>query len=52
MTSEVVAGKWQFLGVPKAPASEALAKKIPARCRNAGIEITLVDRRGNVFDVP
>lgn len=52
MTSEVIDGKRQFVMVPKAPASEALARKISARCRNAGIEIALVDGRGNVFEVP
>ena len=51
MTSEIVVGKRQFVVVPKAAASEALAKKISTRCRNAGIEIALVDGRGNVFDV-
>ena len=52
MTSEIVEGKRQFAVVPKAPASEALAKRISARCRKAGIEIALVDGRRNVFDVP
>ena len=51
MTAEMAEGKRQFVVVPKAPATEALAKKISARCRKAGIEIALVDGQGNVFDV-
>ena len=52
MTTEMVEGKRQFVVVPKAPVTEALADKISARCRKIGIEIALVDGRGNVFDVP
>jgi sulfate adenylyltransferase subunit 1 (EFTu-like GTPase family) len=52
LASEIVEGNRQFVVVPKTPGTEGLAKKMSARARKAGIEIALVDARGNVFNVP
>jgi hypothetical protein len=52
LATAIVEGKRQFVVVPKTPGTESLAKKMSARARKAGIEIALVDARGNVFNVP
>jgi hypothetical protein len=44
-------GQRQVAVVPLTPATEALGRKMAARARAAGIEIALVDGRGNVVDL-
>jgi hypothetical protein len=51
MSTEDVDGRREFAVVPRTAATVALANRIAARARRAGIEIALVDARGNVFDV-
>ena len=46
-----VAGTRQFAVAPRTSATETLARRMCARARKAGVEIALVDARGNVFDV-
>ena len=48
---EQIEGRRQFAVVPKTATTLALAKKMAARARAAGIEIVLVDGFGNVEDV-
>lgn len=47
----VVQGRRQFAVVPRTKVTETLAGRMATRARTAGIEIALVDARGNVFDV-
>jgi len=42
----------QYAVVPRTKHTEALAKRIADRVAAAGVEIALVDARGDVFDVP
>ena len=42
-------GRRQFVVVPKTPEIERCAKKLAPRAAEAGIEIALVDGRGNVY---
>lgn len=51
LASPVIPGRRQIAVVPKTKATEALARRMAARALAAGIEIALVDGRGNVFDV-
>jgi hypothetical protein len=44
-------GQRQFAVVPQTKTTEALARHMAARAREAGIEIALVDSRGNVCPV-
>jgi hypothetical protein len=46
-----VEGRRQFAVVPQTETTEALAKRMAARARDAGIEIALVDGLGNVHFV-
>ncbi len=47
----VAEGKRQFAVVPHTPTTETLARKMIVRAKAAGIDIALVDGKGNVFDV-
>jgi hypothetical protein len=51
LASPVIDGRRQFAVVPKTKATEMLARRMAPRARAAGIEIALVDGRGNVFDI-
>jgi hypothetical protein len=51
LASPSVPGRRQFAVVPLASATEKLASRMAARAHAAGVEIALVDARGNVFDV-
>lgn len=51
MSSEEAKGRREFAVAPRTPATEALARRMMARAKKAGIEIALVDGRGNVFEV-
>ena len=42
----------KFAVVPKTATTTALARKMTARARAAGVEIALVDGLGNVENVP
>ncbi|HJP67632.1 MAG TPA: hypothetical protein VJ846_01925, partial [Sphingomicrobium sp.] len=44
-------GRRQFAVVPRTKVTRALAERMAARALSAGIEIALVDARGNVFNV-
>ncbi len=49
---ERIEGRRQFAVVPNTPTTAALAAKMSARARAAGIEIALVGADGRVEDVP
>ena len=51
LASPAIEGRRQFAVVPRTRVTESLARRMAARARSAGIEIALVDARGNVFDV-
>jgi hypothetical protein len=51
LASPIIEGRRQFAVVPRTKATEALANRMAKRARTAGIEIALVDGRGNVFDI-
>jgi hypothetical protein len=51
LATPVVEGRRQFAVVPRTKVTETLAGRMAVRARAAGIEIALVDGRGNVFDV-
>jgi hypothetical protein len=51
LATPFVEGRRQFAVVPRTKVTETLAGRMAARARSAGIEIALVDARGNVFDV-
>jgi hypothetical protein len=51
LASPVVPGRRQFVVVPKARATETLARRMAQRAGGAGITIALVDGSGNVFEV-
>jgi hypothetical protein len=51
LASPPVDGRRQFVVVPRTKVTESLARRMAARAGAAGIEISLVDGRGNVFDV-
>ena len=51
LATEPVEGRRQFAVVPKTATTTALAKRMTARARGAGVEIALVDRCGNVENV-
>ena len=51
MQTPLVAGQRQFAVVPLTQVTEKLAGKMLARTKAAGIEVALVDGRGNVLDV-
>lgn len=51
LASPTAEGRRQFAVVPRTKATESLALRTAKRARAAGIEIALVDGRGNVFDV-
>ena len=48
LASPLVEGQRQFAVVPQAKATETLAARMAARARAAGVEIALIDGRGNV----
>lgn len=48
LATPIVEGRHQFAVVPKTRATEALAARMAARAREAGIEIALVDGQGAV----
>jgi hypothetical protein len=48
----IVPGQRQYAVVPKTPVTETMARKLAPRASSAGITIALVDRTGNVFDMP
>lgn len=51
LASPITPGRRQFAVVPRTKVTETLAQRMAARARAAGIEIALVDARGNVVDV-
>lgn len=51
LTTPLAEGRRQFAVVPRTKVTETLAGRMAARARSAGIEIALLDARGNVFDV-
>lgn len=51
LATPLAEGRRQFAVVPRTKVTEALAGRMAVRARSAGIEIALVDARGNVFDV-
>jgi hypothetical protein len=51
LATSSVDGRRQFAVVPRTKVTESLARRMANRARAAGIEIALVDGRGNVFDV-
>jgi hypothetical protein len=51
LASPPVEGRRQFVVVPRTKVTENLARRMAGRAGAAGIEIALVDGRGNVFDV-
>jgi hypothetical protein len=51
LASQVPESTRQFAVVPRTPVTEMLAQRMIARATKAGIEIALVDGRGNVFDL-
>lgn len=51
LATPLAEGRRQFAVVPRTKVTETLAGRMAARTRSAGIEIALVDARGNVFDV-
>ena len=51
LATPLAEGRRQFAVVPRTKVTETLAGRMAARARSAGIEIALVDARGNVFDV-
>jgi hypothetical protein len=51
LASPTVPGRRQFAVVPLTTATEKLAARMAIRAQAAGVEIALVDGRGNVFDV-
>jgi hypothetical protein len=51
LATPLVEGRRQFAVVPRTRVTETLAGRMAARAQSAGIEIALVDARGNVFDV-
>jgi hypothetical protein len=51
LATPLVEGRRQFAVVPRTKVTETLAGRMAARALSAGIEIALVDVRGNVFDV-
>jgi hypothetical protein len=51
LSSSVKEGKRQFAVVPRTQSTERLAQRMLDRAKVAGIEIALVDGRGNVFEV-
>jgi hypothetical protein len=48
----LIEGQRLFAVVPHVKVTEELARRMAPRARAAGIDIALVDARGNVFDVP
>lgn len=52
LAAERIEGRRQFAVVPNTPTTAALAAKMSARARAAGIEIALVGADGRVEDVP
>lgn len=52
LAAERVEGRRQFAVVPSTAATKSLAGKMSARAREAGIEIALVDGKGNVENIP
>ncbi len=51
LATELVEGRRQFAVVPKTATTIALAKKMAARATAAGVEIALVDGRGDVEQI-
>jgi hypothetical protein len=51
LASPVIEGRRQFAVVPRTKVTETLAARMARRARAAGIDIALVDGRGNVLDV-
>jgi hypothetical protein len=51
MATELLEGRRQFAVAPKTTTTIALAKKIAARAKAAGVEIALVDGLGNVDEI-
>jgi hypothetical protein len=51
LASAQTEGRRQFAVVPHTSATENLARRMAKRAKAAGIEIALVDGRGNVFEV-
>jgi hypothetical protein len=51
LASPMIEGRRQFAVVPRTRVTENLARRIAARAGSAGIEVALVDARGNVLDV-
>ncbi|MFB6417723.1 hypothetical protein [Bradyrhizobium tunisiense] len=51
LATPLAEGRRQFAVVPRTKVTETLAGRMAAGTLNAGIEIALVDARGNVFDV-
>ncbi|WP_315806838.1 MULTISPECIES: hypothetical protein [unclassified Bradyrhizobium] len=51
LATPLAEGRRQFAVVPRTKVTETLAGRMAARALNAGIEIALVDARGNIFDV-
>jgi hypothetical protein len=51
LATPLAAGTRQVAVVPDVSVTQRLAKNMIQRVRLAGIEIALVDRRGNVTDV-
>lgn len=51
LATPLVERRRQFAVVPRTKVTETLAGRMAARALSAGIEIALVDARGNVFDV-
>lgn len=51
LASPLTASRRQFAVVPRTKVTESLARRMAKRAHAAGIEIALVDGRGNVFGV-
>jgi hypothetical protein len=51
LSSQVAEGTRQFAVVPRTQITETLAQRMIVRTKKAGIEIALVDDRGNVVNV-
>ena len=51
MQIPVCAGQRQFAVVPLTQVTRDLAEKMLPRTKTAGIEVALVDGRGNVLDI-
>lgn len=51
LASPIMKDRKQFAVVPKIASTENLARKLATRAHLAGIEIALIDARGNVFSV-